>query len=38
VVAAEALPASLNIVSLDERLATAARREGFAVEAIAHMG
>jgi predicted nucleic acid-binding protein len=34
VVAAEGLPASLNIVTLDERLATAARREGFTVEDI----
>jgi predicted nucleic acid-binding protein len=34
VVAAEGLPASLEIVTLDERLAAAARREGFAVEAI----
>jgi uncharacterized protein len=34
VVAAEGLPASLDIVTLDERLAAAARREGFAVEAI----
>jgi hypothetical protein len=31
VVAAEGLPASLEIVTLDERLAAAARREGFAV-------
>ena len=36
VVAAEGLPASLNIVTLDERLASAARREGFAVEAVDH--
>jgi len=34
VVAAEAQPASLEIVTLDERLAVAARREGFTVEAI----
>jgi predicted nucleic acid-binding protein len=34
VVAAEGQPASLGIVTLDERLAAAARREGFAVEAI----
>jgi predicted nucleic acid-binding protein len=33
-VAAEGLPSSLPIVTLDERLATAARREGFTVEAI----
>ncbi len=33
-VAAEGLPASLPIVTLDERLATAARREGFTVKAI----
>jgi uncharacterized protein len=33
VVAAEGQPASLEIVTLDERLAAAARREGFAVEA-----
>jgi predicted nucleic acid-binding protein len=31
VVAAEGLPASLEIVTLDERLVAAARREGFAV-------
>jgi uncharacterized protein len=31
VVAAEGLPASLEIVTLDERLAAAARREGFPV-------
>jgi len=31
VVAAEGLPASLEIVTLDERLAAAARREGFSV-------
>jgi predicted nucleic acid-binding protein len=36
VVAAEGQPASLEIVTLDERLAAAARREGFTVEAIAH--
>ncbi len=34
VVAAEGQPASLEIVTLDERLAAAARREGFTVEAI----
>jgi hypothetical protein len=33
VVAAEGQPASLGIVTLDERLAAAARREGFIVEA-----
>jgi uncharacterized protein len=33
-VAAEGQPASLEIVTLDERLAAAARREGFTVEAI----
>jgi uncharacterized protein len=31
VVAAEGVPASLGLVTLDERLAAAARREGFAV-------
>lgn len=31
VVAAENVPASLDVVTLDERLAAAARREGFAV-------
>jgi len=31
VVAAEGVPASLDVVTLDERLATAARREGFSV-------
>jgi uncharacterized protein len=36
VVAAEGQPASLEIVTLDERLAAAARREGFAVGAIDH--
>jgi hypothetical protein len=36
VVAAEGQPASLEIVSLDERLAAAARREGFSVVAIDH--
>jgi predicted nucleic acid-binding protein len=36
VVAAEGRPASLEIVTLDERLATAARREGFAVAASDH--
>ncbi len=34
VVAAEGQPASLEVVTLDERLAAAARREGFTVEAI----
>ncbi len=34
VVAAEGQPRSLEIVTLDERLATAARREGFAVETV----
>jgi len=34
VVAAEGQPASLEIVTLDERLAAAARREGFAVGAV----
>lgn len=34
VVAGEGQPASLEIVTLDERLAAAARREGFTVEAI----
>jgi hypothetical protein len=34
VVAAEGRPASLGIVTLDERLAAAARREGFTVETI----
>jgi predicted nucleic acid-binding protein len=34
VVAAEGQPASLGIVTLDDRLAAAARREGFTVEAI----
>jgi predicted nucleic acid-binding protein len=33
-VAAEGLPASLDIVTLDDRLAGAARREGFTVHAI----
>jgi predicted nucleic acid-binding protein len=33
VIAAEGQPASLEIVTLDERLAAAARREGFTVEA-----
>ena len=32
VVAAEGVPASLDLVTLDERLAAAARREGFAVQ------
>jgi predicted nucleic acid-binding protein len=31
VVVAEGLPSSLDIVTLDERLAAAARREGFTV-------
>ena len=34
VVAAEGQPSSLEIVTLDERLAAAARREGFTVQAI----
>jgi predicted nucleic acid-binding protein len=34
VVASEGLPVSLNIVTLDERLASAARREGFVVQAV----
>lgn len=34
VLAAEGHPASLEIVTLDERLAAAARREGFTVEAV----
>ena len=34
VIASEGLPASLNIVTLDERLASAARREGFTVQSI----
>lgn len=34
VIASEGLPASLNIVTLDERLAGAARREGFIVQAV----
>jgi uncharacterized protein len=34
VVASEGQPASLSIVTLDERLAAAARREGFTVEAV----
>lgn len=34
VIASEGLPASLNIVTLDERLASAARREGFLVQAV----
>jgi uncharacterized protein len=33
VIASEGLPASLDMVTLDERLASAARREGFAVQA-----
>ncbi len=33
-IAAEGQPASLGIVTLDERLAAAARREGFTAEAI----
>jgi uncharacterized protein len=36
VVASEGQPASLDIVTLDERLAVAARREGFTVEANDH--
>jgi predicted nucleic acid-binding protein len=34
VIVAEGLPASLHIVTLDERLATAARREGFPVQGV----
>jgi uncharacterized protein len=34
VIASEGLPASLKIVTLDERLAGAAQREGFIVQAI----
>jgi uncharacterized protein len=34
VVASEGSPASLDMVTLDERLAGAARREGFAVQAV----
>jgi uncharacterized protein len=34
VIASEGLPPSLSIVTLDERLASAARREGFALEDI----
>ncbi|HTR89210.1 MAG TPA: type II toxin-antitoxin system VapC family toxin [Solirubrobacteraceae bacterium] len=34
IIASERLPASLNIVTLDERLASAARREGFTVQAV----
>lgn len=34
VVAVEGQPASLELVTLDERLAAAARREGFTVQAI----
>jgi predicted nucleic acid-binding protein len=34
VIASEGLPASLPIVTLDERLAGAARREGFTVQAV----
>lgn len=34
VVASEGQPASLDVVTLDQRLATAAQREGFTVEAI----
>jgi predicted nucleic acid-binding protein len=34
VIASEGLPASLNVVTLDERLASAARREGFTVQAV----
>jgi uncharacterized protein len=33
-IASEGLPASLNVVTLDERLASAARREGFVVQAV----
>ncbi len=36
VVVAEGLPGSLQIVTLDERLASAARREGFAVVKLSH--
>lgn len=39
VIASEGLPASLDIVTLDQRLAGAARREGFAVHgAETHLG
>jgi predicted nucleic acid-binding protein len=38
VVAAEGQPATLEIITLDERLAIAARREGFTVAAIDHAG
>jgi len=38
VVAAEGQPASLEIVTLDERLASAARREGFSVGAVDQAG
>lgn len=38
VIASEGLPASLNIVTLDERLASAARREGFMVQAVEPVG
>lgn len=34
VIASEGLPASLSIMTLDERLASAARREGFIVQAV----
>jgi predicted nucleic acid-binding protein len=34
-VAAEQRPSSLTIVTLDERLASAARKEGFAVSGLA---
>jgi hypothetical protein len=34
VIASEGLPASLSIVTLDERLASAARREGFSVQTV----
>jgi predicted nucleic acid-binding protein len=34
IVAAEGLPSSLDFVTLDERLAAAARREGFTTEAV----
>jgi len=38
VIASEGLPSSLAVVTLDERLATAARREGFVVEALDREG
>jgi hypothetical protein len=34
IIASEGRPSSLNIVTLDERLASAARREGFSVQAV----